>query len=61
MERLIDSLRLRHHLAPEDYATLLEGAAEGPLLAYAMQAAREVAVGRLGTGVFIRGDRKSVV
>lgn len=55
MKRLVDRLRLGGDLGPEDYAALLKGAAEGPLLAYAMQAAREVAVARFGTGIFIRG------
>ena len=55
MKRLVDRLRLGGDLGPEDYAALLKGAAEGPLLAYAMQAAREVAVARFGTGSFIRG------
>ena len=47
MKRLVDRLRLGGDLGPEDYAALLKGAAEGPLLAYAMQAAREVAVAPL--------------
>ena len=51
MKRLVDRLRLGGDLGPEDYAALLKGAAEGPLLAYAMQAAREVAVARFGTGI----------
>ena len=54
MEKLIDKLRSEHRLEPEEYARLV-AAASGETLDRAMRAAREVAVARFGTGIYIRG------
>lgn len=54
MNELVDKLRLRRRLQPQEYALLVKSA-DTPLLGYAMQQAREVALEHFGNGVFIRG------
>ena len=54
MKELIDKLHSGHHLDAAGYRTLLTEA-ETPLLDYAMQKAREVALENFGNGIFIRG------